>query len=300
MSKSSKRRVDNRGRQKRHALWHYVDVVRMYVAPVLIVVSVALFYDVVVYQPREARPWSTDPHYSFLDNATCTIERLSPAELTHARFRSEYEGKKPFIVSDYASRMPPGVWERIRSATERAALLSAHGDDAVTLSSGNSYSHGRQESTLRAYLHGLSPQPLERAGNETWYLFGDPHFHEWKDLLAAYLRVPSTLAPGETALSFGIAASGSGVPFHVHGAVFAEVFHGRKRWWITPPGHAPTFDPDASSLQWLRETYSRLPQEDRAVMTECVCEPGDLLYIPADWYHATLNIGETVFMSTFL
>ena len=33
---------------------------------------------------------------------------------------------------------------------------------------------------------------------------------------------------------------------------------------------------------------------------ECTIYPGDLLYFPKGWYHAIINVGETVFMSTFL
>ncbi len=35
-------------------------------------------------------------------------------------------------------------------------------------------------------------------------------------------------------------------------------------------------------------------------LLECVLEPDELLYIPSEWWHATLNIGESVFISTFV
>ena len=33
---------------------------------------------------------------------------------------------------------------------------------------------------------------------------------------------------------------------------------------------------------------------------ECLIGPGDLLYFPKGWWHAIVNVGECVFMSTFL
>ena len=99
------------------------------------------------------------------------------------------------------------------------------------------------------------------------------------------------------ALSFGLAADGSGVPFHFHNDGFSEVMHGAKRWLLYPE-RPPRFDENATSTSWLREEYPRLSRSERP--HECVIHPGDLLYFPKAWWHATVNIGATVFMSTFL
>jgi hypothetical protein len=78
---------------------------------------------------------------------------------------------------------------------------------------------------------------------DKWYFFGDnnhnvlisfhyfaPHSYlkEWSSLLSLYNPPPFFGAPTSLGVSFGIGAGGSGVPFHIHGAVFAEVFHGKK------------------------------------------------------------------------
>ena len=73
--------------------------------------------------------------------------------------------------------------------------------------------------------------------------------------------------------------------------------HGAKRWLLYPKA-PPQFDPDATSVHWLRDVYPRLTTHEAP--WECVIEPGDLLYFPSDWYHAIVNLGTTVFMSTFL
>ena len=54
----------------------------------------------------------------------------------------------------------------------------------------------------------------------------------------------------KVAYSFGLGANGSGVPFHVHGAVFAELNHGAKRWFLYPPDFAeiPDFSIEMTSL----------------------------------------------------
>lgn len=61
---------------------------------------------------------------------------------------------------------------------------------------------------------------------------------------------PYPLAKERGMLSWGLGGSGTGVPFHTHGAVFAEgeflysfttqfkckVLHGMKRWFLYAPG----------------------------------------------------------------
>ena len=120
--------------------------------------------------------------------------------------------------------------------------------------------------------------------------------------------------------------------------MFAELFYGKKRWFLYPPNREgmPPFDPNMSSLQWVATTYQKLLQDGQTFDTssffesyfpgpshallsggknvpvashnsthtrlplECTLEPGIILWIPDRWWHSTLNIGETVFISAFV
>jgi hypothetical protein len=92
--------------------------------------------------------------------------------------------------------------------------------------------------------------------------------------------------------------SGSGVPFHTHGAVFAEVLYGKKRWFVTPPESKPSFHPDETSYSWFHHAYEAAATQPGFL--ECTLQPGEILFMDSQWWHSTLNIGETVFISTFL
>ncbi|NXU66851.1 JMJD8 protein, partial [Horornis vulcanius] len=118
------------------------------------------------------------------------------------------------------------------------------------------------------------------------------------------------------------AGSGSGVPFHWHGPGFSEVIFGRKRWFLYPPDKTPHFHPNETTLAWLQHTYPTLPLAQRPL--ECTLRPGEVslglqgtpgfparamgphwcllqvLYFPDRWWHATLNLDTSVFISTFL
>ncbi|XP_023472490.1 jmjC domain-containing protein 8 isoform X2 [Equus przewalskii] len=92
--------------------------------------------------------------------------------------------------------------------------------------------------------------------------------------------------------------AGSGVPFHWHGPGFSEVIYGRKRWFLYPPEKTPEFHPNKTTLAWLRDTYPTLAPSARPL--ECTIQAGEVLYFPDRWWHATLNLDTSVFISTFL
>eukprot|EP01026_Neomeris_dumetosa_P078475 TRINITY_DN84912_c0_g1_i2.p3 TRINITY_DN84912_c0_g1~~TRINITY_DN84912_c0_g1_i2.p3 ORF type:complete len:135 (-),score=6.29 TRINITY_DN84912_c0_g1_i2:167-571(-) len=110
---------------------------------------------------------------------------------------------------------------------------------------------------------------------------------------------PAFIPRSEFAFSFGIGHSGSGVPFHIHGHGFSEVIHGQKRWILFPPQMRPNFDPNESSFWWLKHYFPNLSAQEKAMMQDCIIGPGELLYFPSEWWHATINLGETVFVSSF-
>lgn len=123
---------------------------------------------------------------------------------------------------------------------------------------------------------------------------------EWTNFTDHYQRPPYAY-DREPFFSFGLGGSGSGVPFHTHGAVFAEVLHGRKRWFVAQPGRRPMFSPDETSLRWLHAANQRGGVSvAHPEVRECTLGPGEALYLGTQWWHSTLNIGQTVFISTFI
>jgi hypothetical protein len=165
--------------------------------------------------------------------------------------------------------------------------------------------------------------------NETFYLFGDTFGSRWEGLYNTY-PIPEEAAGDDPVRAFGIGGKYSGVSFHTHGAAWGETLHGRKRWFLWPPGPPPPFQPNITMLQWTRRT---LPGLQRAVcgsadsnavsltsdgtldgslagddlfdcpggpLYDVVANVGDILYIPPGWWHATLNLDPyTVFFSVF-
>ncbi|KAL3922211.1 MAG: hypothetical protein SGILL_002327 [Bacillariaceae sp.] len=209
---------------------------------------------------------------------------------------------KPLVI---ASSQNPYRNQRVRDLTRSDNILANfHTDFNVTLSSSNSFSEHRRTVPFQQYLEEvatLSTTPDERS-NETWYLFGDTYSKEWKNILQHYTLPPCQACRRDDkddsliALSFGIGNAGSGVSWHVHGPGFSEALHGRKHWILQK--EKPDFHPDQTSYNWMYYNYSQMASEERPL--ECTLYPGDLIYFPDMWWHATLNMDDyTAFVSTF-
>jgi hypothetical protein len=224
----------------------------------------------------------------------CTIPRhAGGAALSLAAFRAAYKGARPVIFT------PAAPSAAAAAALSRGALLAAYGHLPVTLASANSNSYAKRASTLRGYLREhMAPVPPGAPADQLWYLFGDTLASEaWAPLHATF-ALPLDAARDDPVVAWGVGGLHSGVPFHRHGAVYAESVLGAKRWWLAPPGAAPAFDGNATQLSYALARQGR--EEDEGVLA-CTVAQGEAIYIPAQWWHATLNLNEyTAFTSAFV
>lgn len=71
-----------------------------------------------------------------------------------------------------------------------------------------------------------------------------------------------------------------------------------QRWFLYPPAARPLFSPVATSYAWTLDVYPTLSEANMPV--ECELGPGEVLFLPHGWWHATLNLGQSVFISVFV
>ena len=229
----------------------------------------------------------------------CTIARMSSEEF---RRRFGPRGLPPLYRTPLVIQSPTSTQRNhvLRQLTGFDSISEYFGPDFnVTLSSSNSFSEHRKTLKLTYYLQGLAQSETlpHQLSNETWYFFGETYSDEWKKLLLHYeLPTCHACVRDMVALSFGIGNRGSGVQWHVHGPGFAETIWGRKHWILQQ--EKPYFHPDQTSRHWMEHNYMAISVTDRPL--ECTLEPGDVLYFPDMWYHATINLDlYTAFVSTF-
>ena len=99
-----------------------------------------------------------------------------------------------------------------------------------------------------------------------------------------------------------LGTSGGGIEWHMHSDGWNALACGHKRWFLLPPGTKPPNYPRPSQgggvLEWYHRFYADFAALEGA--REAVQRPGDVLYIPEGWYHATINVGETLGVSAQL
>ena len=97
---------------------------------------------------------------------------------------------------------------------------------------------------------------------------------------------------------FWLGPAGTVTPLHCDfdDNLFAQVW-GSKRIFLAPPHHdaflytreanallfGSPFDPEAPD-------YERFPLARQAALIDCIVEPGDMLYVPAGWYHQVRSL----------
>lgn len=238
----------------------------------------------------------------------CSIERVPEADLDPERFATEYWRVKPLIIVRETN-----VNQAVHRQTQKQTLLDKFHSKQVRLATYESYAFTRSETQLdlASYLANLQ-QVTATTSADTGFAFGaDPYG------LEEYYVVPQVVDALKDRLHLdwhyqtALAASGAGLAFHWHADVFAETLQGRRRWFLYPPESSPVFNPRATSAQWYHQVYRNLNAtsgdstnnantENRSedALLECTIGSNESIYVPADWFHSTLSLGEAVSLTT--
>lgn len=93
-----------------------------------------------------------------------------------------------------------------------------------------------------------------------------------------------------------VGPSRSGLSSHTHGDTWLAVAHGAKRWLVAAPGSTLVSSQAMGKLHPLAPSRFLFSLADKEIdhVEGCLQRAGDVVYVPAGWKHATLNVGETV------
>lgn len=229
-----------------------------------------------------------------------------------------YEDDVPRLIRSYGhSYIWRGSWRRPellrlhgelrlerRRAIEVAQFGPGHAHEASALSAGTISLRDAAAALRRPggpdqwFDRGVGVRLLQAVAD------GDEHNFPGLDFLSSLELVD---AANESVLSLG--RSRTGLPFHSHGESWLSLLRGHKLWLLIPPGPLPPPNGDTDGVwrhtdaftlslhDWLhtklRRRSSGIESNSRAPMV-CIQNEGDLMYVPAAWNHATINIGETL------
>jgi hypothetical protein len=260
----------------------------------------------------------------------CSIERIHERDMTYHTFVNEYWRKKPVILV-----REPHVNQKVQNYTLKYNMIQQFSTQAISIAGIEAYAFREEQTKVFSdYIHQLSSHDAnnntpQQSTTSTSAKHINFNFGIDKYGIGNHYIVPSLLNDTSNTIieptwhyQVAIAGYGIGLPFHWHGDVFAEVIHGIRRWFVTPPNHSPQFNPRTTSQQWFNDIYlpklynttPSLPPETTTTNTttitnkdtdgnikhlmECTMYPNEALYVPADWFHATLSLGEAISITT--
>ena len=100
-------------------------------------------------------------------------------------------------------------------------------------------------------------------------------------------------------LVFSMGGPEQGLPPHKHTAAWLGLVLGQKEWSVMPPSGLASRELYFSTAlrsagEWSNEHIARLKKE--AGLQQCVQHPGDVIFVPHLWWHATVNFGDAIGM----
>ncbi|MBD8528381.1 MULTISPECIES: cupin-like domain-containing protein [unclassified Massilia] len=215
-----------------------------------------------------------------------TVPRLG--KLDAAAFRARAAAGLPFLVPGLAARWPLASLtpQTLRERFSTIPVRARVGDYVGTAFAPD---RAMRDMSMLDYLDlaasGAAGLPPYLGNLELRELNRFCHWPAWFD------------KPGPP--RFWLGPAGTVTPLHADydDNIFVQLW-GSKRIFLAPPHHdeflypveanallfGSPFDPEAPD-------YARFPLARQAALLELVVEPGDLLYVPAGWYHQVRALG---------
>lgn len=251
-------------------------------------------------------------------DGTCVAEEMGEAELDANLYwlqrcnieRRPWPADMKLLTSSpvpYIVQVPAGRNADLSARMERERLLAEMGEMDCTPSEVGNVRRGIANMRLRDYIEDWMMRKVQRKPELNRYVFGE-FGEEWRPFREAYVLPPCSACTVDRDLIFiGLGGLHTGAPWHLHGAAFVEVLHGKKHFAFVPP-QDPARDlidraiENSSQLFWYLEDRPELERQGFLHnLQECTLQAGELLYFPSFWHHGVLNLDPyTAFVSIFL
>lgn len=90
-----------------------------------------------------------------------------------------------------------------------------------------------------------------------------------------------------------IGTTGSGGGLHIDPlgtSAWNALFHGKKLWFLFPPGTPVSQNENNQGEKWLKYEYPKIKHYKHIKLVQ---NPGEIIFVPAGWWHIAINVGVT-------
>lgn len=243
-----------------------------------------------------------------------TIERVSYGELNEQQFMERFEyGSRPCIIQNVADNWPGLTEWRMNRLIERfgdSKFKIGESDSGrklkVTMKTYMEYVlYGRDDSPLYLFESSLEEHPEAKVMQND---YTKPKFFDHN----LFSLLPEDEMPPHRWFLIGPKRSGSEIHQDPLGtSAWNTSVQGFKRWILIPPGHKiikkfvrgkllMKKGEDDEAIHYFDFIYDRLRslehhKEGRLPdIIECVQYPGETMFVPGAWWHAVINLDNTI------
>ena len=217
------------------------------------------------------------------------------APLTREAFVRDYESLgRPLLL-----RNEPTVASWAARGWTRDSLAAAAGDATIVVSAkpyGLGDGAGSERTKLRDFLAGAAAVGGANASAPPSFVFDEA-------LLAGGGALAADASPdpplfeiengGAVLRQLSVGPPKAGAMPHFHGAAYNTLQVGLRRWALVPPS-AAVFSRVPALDHFRRLRFGGGGEEAAAEWVDVVQRPGDVLWVPELWGHATLSLAESV------
>eukprot|EP00949_MAST-11_sp_MAST-11-sp1_P002779 g2779.t1 len=235
------------------------------------------------------------------DPSVCTVPRFHVDELTKSDFQATHRSRSPVVIVGALTK------EWALSKWNREALHQAFGDDDVFIEDPALTTDGGvaiATLSLRDYVSRMnsfySPSldaDRQLQTNRSLIIpYSFTHFtpSEWPAMVKEF-STPSMFDFMDDAAhthQFTVGPLGSGLFWHKHEEAWSGVISGRKMWFLQESSPLGTTKEHCCTTSIWHSKFSA--ENHTEIPMQCTLGPGDAMYVPGGFFHATINLGDVV------
>ncbi|MBC7454051.1 MAG: cupin-like domain-containing protein [Massilia sp.] len=217
--------------------------------------------------------------------AISTVPRIG--KLDAAAFRARAAHGLPFVITGLVNRWPLSLLT-VQTLRDRFGDLPVRARVGDYINTAFAPDRAMQDMSMLAYLD------LVATGTQDL----PPYLGNLE------LRALNTLCHWPTYFDkmgpprFWLGPAGTVTPLHCDydDNIFAQIW-GTKRIFLSPPHHDAFLYPSEANAILFGSPFNpeapdfdKFPLARQALMIECIVQPGELLYVPAGWYHQVRSL----------